>query len=117
MCDHGDTVPVKVKVLAEQSHNGRSTWKTKPIDRCIAPIVEALQQAGIDMRGSCCGHGDHNGEILLGDGRKLKIVTDIDHEQEAMRAAANLLLDAGYPGATYKRLAALIDGTACGDAT
>jgi hypothetical protein len=91
MCDHGDTVPVRVKVLAEQAHEGRNTWKTKPIDRCIAPIVEALQSGGIDMRLSCCGHGDGNGEIILGDGRRLKIIDGVDHAAAALEVLVNNL--------------------------
>ncbi|MCK4760213.1 MAG: hypothetical protein KAT69_09185 [Candidatus Aminicenantes bacterium] len=43
------------------------------IDKCIAPIVEALQKGGIDMRGSCCGHGKGPGRIDLQDGRTIQI--------------------------------------------
>ena len=28
-----------------------------PVDKCIAPIVQALNSAGIQTLGSCCGHG------------------------------------------------------------
>ena len=44
------------------------------IDSCIAPIVAALQMAGINMRGSCCGHGKQPGENMLEDGRTLEII-------------------------------------------
>lgn len=43
------------------------------IDKCIADLVEALQTAGINMRGSCCGHGKGPGYISLEDGRMLSI--------------------------------------------
>lgn len=42
-----------------------------PIDAPIADIVSALQQAGIDMRGSCSGHDEREGYIDLQDGRVL----------------------------------------------
>jgi hypothetical protein len=61
-----------VKIPADLSHSGEAYWKDAEIDACIADIVEALQQAGIDMRTSCCGHGGW-GEIVLQDGRVLMI--------------------------------------------
>lgn len=73
MCDHGDTVAVRVKVVAALSHSGRDEWKVKPVDRCLAPIVGALQAGGVDMLGSCCGHGQYDGEVLLADGRVLSV--------------------------------------------
>lgn len=73
MCAHGDTVTVMVTVDASLSWEGVTTLKEKRIDRCIAPIVTALEMAGIYMFGSCCGHGRSDGEILLVDGRTLII--------------------------------------------
>lgn len=71
MCQHGDTVTLRVKVVAGLAAEGVDTWKEKPVDRCLAPVVEALQAGGVDMLGSCCGHGHSPGEILLADGRSL----------------------------------------------
>ena len=34
------------------------------VDRCIAPIVNALNGAGIETVESCCGHGETEGHIL-----------------------------------------------------
>jgi len=73
MCKWGATVPVCVKIPADLSHSGESCWKVKEIDRRIAPIVKALQEGGIDMRASCCGHGKTDGRIDLQDGRILII--------------------------------------------
>ena len=73
MCEWGIYTEVSVKIPADLSYNGREYWTTKKIDKCIAPIVKALQEGGIDMRGSCCGHGKGDGEILLQDGRVLII--------------------------------------------
>ena len=74
MCKEGDTILVNVKVPADLSHTGKVLWKKAKIDRCIAPIVKALQEGGIDMRGSCCEHGEIPGAIHLQDGRLLLIV-------------------------------------------
>ncbi len=73
MCEWGDLEMVRVKIPADLAATGEATWKDVGIDSCIAPIVEALQAAGIDMRGSCCGHYRGPGEIELQDGRRLRV--------------------------------------------
>lgn len=45
MCAHGDAVLARVWIPARLSHTGQDKWDTKPVDRCIAPIVEALEHA------------------------------------------------------------------------
>lgn len=77
MCEYGDTVDVRVRVPADLCCIGMACWKKKPIDRCIAAIVQALQIGGIYMRSSCCGHGKGPGEIVLQDGRILSIYHEI----------------------------------------
>ena len=66
-------MPVNVRISSDLSATGKTNFRIKQIDSCIAPIVEALQKNGIDMRGSCCGHGKAFGHILLEDGRVLVI--------------------------------------------
>ena len=73
MCKWGVTKRVKVKIPADLSCSGKEHWKGAKIDACIAPLVHALQVGGIDMRGSCCGHGKTKGHIDLQDGRILVI--------------------------------------------
>ncbi len=73
MCKYGNTTKVRVKIPADLSHTGKTLWKTAGIDKCIAPIIKALQKGDIDMRGSCCGHGKMDGDIHLQDGRILII--------------------------------------------
>ena len=73
MCEWGKYKLVNVKIPADLACSGKSYWKEMQIDSCIADIVRALQEAGIYMRGSCCGHGKQDGEIELQDGRKLII--------------------------------------------
>ncbi len=77
MCERGrDSILVRVKISADMSRTGKTRWAWKQIDECIAPIVKALQEGGIDMRGCCCGHGDAPGSILLQDKRTLRITKD-----------------------------------------
>ena len=78
MCKIGEYELVNVKIPADLSHTGKNFWKYCQIDKCIAPIVKALQEGGIDMRGSCCGHGERDGDIHLQDGRILVIKKDGD---------------------------------------
>lgn len=73
MCNHRNTVSVRVKIPPDLSYTGRERWKMAEIDGCIAPIVQALQAGGIDMRSSCCGHGKAEGLIHLQDGRNFLI--------------------------------------------
>ena len=73
MCKWGDTVPVNIYKPAHLTATDEAGWKIIGIDRCIASIVKALQQHGINMISSCCGHGRGDGEIILTDGRTLVI--------------------------------------------
>lgn len=73
MCQHGDVVMLRVPIPAHLSHTGEMRWEMKDVDACIAPIVEALNAAGIYTAGCCCGHGEIDGSILLHDGRELII--------------------------------------------
>ncbi len=73
MCKHDDEVLLNVPIPANLSHTGGFRWETKGVDSCIAPIVKALNDAGIYTAGCCCGHGETDGNIILHDGRVLII--------------------------------------------
>ena len=75
MCEWNTTKPVEVTIPADLSYTGETRRDIKLIDYCIAPLVSALDKAGIVMRSSCCGHGKGPGEIVLQDGRRLIIET------------------------------------------
>lgn len=76
MCERGNYELINVKIPADLSCTGKEHWKNAQIDKCIAPIVKALQEGGIDMRGSCCGHGSGCGDIELQDGRIILILNE-----------------------------------------
>jgi hypothetical protein len=76
MCELGTTELVRVRIPVDLATGGRAKWKRMRIDACIAPLVRALQEAGINMRGSCCGHGRGCGDIHLQDGRMLVILDE-----------------------------------------
>ena len=48
--------------------------KAFEVDKCIAPLVRALNDAGIKTIARCCGHGKMHGNIALADGRELFVV-------------------------------------------
>lgn len=75
MCVWGTTLDVRVLIPADLAAERTPTWKMKPIDACLAPLVRALSEGGVTMRSSCCGHGRGPGEILLDDGRRLTVAT------------------------------------------
>ena len=60
-------------IPAQLSHTNEARWEEKPVDSCIADIVDALNAAAIYTANSCCGHGQSEGSILLHDERELKI--------------------------------------------
>lgn len=67
MCDRGDTVEVRVH------HVGEIRLGIVDVDRCMAPIIKALNEGGIATEGCCCGHGKTTGHISLSDERILGI--------------------------------------------
>ena len=81
MCNHGDEVLLSVPIPAHLSHTGELRWDTKGVDSCIAPIVKALNDAGIYTASSCCGHGESDGVIILHDGRELIVRATIAPSQ------------------------------------
>ena len=91
MCEWGNCKRVKVWIPPDLDCAGRGKWKYAAIDSCIAPIVNALQRTGINMRGSCCGHGKHRGRIDLEDGRILWIQSP----QEKREAGEGIRLSGG----------------------
>lgn len=74
MCEHRAEVLLRVPIPANLSHTGEARWDDKGVDACIAPIVQALNDAGILTAGCCCGHGKEPGSISLQDGRTLLII-------------------------------------------
>lgn len=78
MCEWGNTVQVWLLVPAHLAWEGKATAKPKDVDECIAPIVEALNLAGVPTIASCCGHGHRPGNIALADGRELIITKNFD---------------------------------------
>ena len=72
MCEWGNDVVMLVPIPEELSCTGEFRWDYKGIDSCIAPIVKALNEAGVYTAQSCCGHGG-DGSILLHDGREIII--------------------------------------------
>lgn len=45
-------------------------------DPCLAPLISALNTAGLTTTASCCGHGEYAGWVMLRDGRVVRIYPD-----------------------------------------
>ncbi len=69
MCEWNDTTAIQ---LCEYIKGSRFAT----VDRCIAPVVQALNDASILTIASCCGHGNLTGSIILDDNRVLEIHPD-----------------------------------------
>jgi len=52
--------------------------KQAAVDEAVADIVKALNDAGIETRASCSGHGRRAGNIALASGRMLDILPDYE---------------------------------------
>ena len=76
MCDHSPNREAAMVVIAEPAPDTRRgvVW----CDPCLAPLVRALNEGGINTVASCCGHGRRPGNIALADGRELVIARDFD---------------------------------------
>ena len=77
-CGSAETYAAQVMTLVP---TGRAEIKRKPIDPCVAPLVAALNAAGIHTVASCCGHGVMPGSVALADGRELLIVGSTEAER------------------------------------
>lgn len=62
---------------------GRSDCNTinQGIDKCLLPLIRALNAVGLRTVASCCGHGNRPGRISLKDGREILILPDFDTAQ------------------------------------
>ena len=86
MCQWGTSELVRVWIPENLSHSGKGYYKLTGIDACIAPIVKALNYAGIVTVASCCGHGKRPGNISLADGRELIVAQDYETGRAIDRA-------------------------------
>jgi len=83
MCKWGTDTYLELPIPAQLSHTGKRYMKKVPVDTCIAPIVKALNDAGIDTVASCCGHEIGHGAIDLIDGRRIMVIKAEYFEEEA----------------------------------
>jgi len=74
MCDWGDNVVLNVPIPARCSYTGKFRWAVKGIDKCLAPYIKALNDAGLYTGGCCCGHGKSPGTISFHDGTVFNII-------------------------------------------
>lgn len=74
MCAHGNEVILNVPIPANLSHTGEFRWDNKAVDKCISTIVQALNDAHIYTASCCCGHDVTEPEIILHDGRVIRII-------------------------------------------
>jgi len=71
-CTPNDTAAMTV---LRRNENGVPTiW----CDPCIAPLVTALNNAGMTTIASCCGHGQRPSTVALADGREVLVLPDYE---------------------------------------
>ena len=86
MCKWGTTV--QVRLCEPREISGR---REVPVDSCIAPLVQALNDARIQTAASCCGHGKGPGNIVLADGRELYVWPSFEASRELDEVLPSLI--------------------------
>ena len=72
MCEHDPTYERQARIrLHHTTARGRVEAACDP---CLAPLVQALNDIGLQTVASCCGHGHQPPSIALEDGRWLLLV-------------------------------------------
>ncbi len=66
-CKKPDVI-LSVPIPACLSYTGQFRYDYKAIDACLAPLVQALNDAGALTASCCCGHGETDGSVILHDG-------------------------------------------------
>ena len=67
MCKRGNTVKMELPIVGDFRQG------IADIDKCLAPIIKALNDGGVLTTGCCCGHGEIMGYILLANGKYLGV--------------------------------------------
>lgn len=89
MCKWGTDEIVEVTMQPFKPYHP-TEWKKKcKIDKCIAPIVQVLEENGIRMLASCCGHGKCNGTILLLDFTEIVIPIEFTSNKRGVKWVAD----------------------------
>jgi len=61
------------RVLINLAHTTTKGHTIAGVDKCIAPLVQSLNDCGLQTIASCCGHNHQPGRISLEDGREILI--------------------------------------------
>ena len=67
MCKRGNTVKMELPIVGDFRQG------IADIDKCLAPIIKALNDGGVLTTGCCCGHGEIMGYIHLANGKYLGV--------------------------------------------
>lgn len=91
MCKWGTDILCLVPIDPRLSYDGQFRWDYKAVDACIAPLINALNAAGIYTSNCCCGHGKSPGWITLHDGRSILVAATFDEAQVMCDYAEELM--------------------------
>lgn len=69
-----------VCIPAHLSHTGKKRWAMKPVDSCMADVIDAFNDIGMLTSSCCCGHGVAPGSIMFHNGLVFEISRcEVDH--------------------------------------
>jgi hypothetical protein len=81
ICPCTTTIDVGCEIPSGYSHTRKRHKKICSIDKCLAPLIRALQAAKIVTTGCCCGHGECDGTVVFEDGTRLIVIWPWDDDQ------------------------------------
>jgi len=74
MCNSRNST--EVKLCVPRKYSGRTTIK---VDKCLAPLIQFLNDLGVHTLGACCGHGEFNPSIIAEhEGRQFDVFSGIE---------------------------------------
>lgn len=73
MCKQGEEEKINLK-------DGRGVM----VDQCLAPYIQALNNAGIVTSISCCGHGEQDGFILAYYKEKCRLIIMVEEGKKSL---------------------------------
>lgn len=83
MCKwHGGNYEGNLRV--ELAHPRKDGIDYCHVDACIQPLVQAINDAGIQTINSCCGHGQIPTTVALNDGRYVIVAKDFAEFKQIM---------------------------------
>lgn len=99
-CSRCGLAPVQIRL-----HHPTPTHKrtTAGVDACLGPLLQALNDGGMQTIASCCGHGGPWGAVILEDHRELLVFPTLAARCEFMdRTPPDMAVPFAFPASVQR---------------